>query len=78
MRAPGNRLSHTDRCMTSIAALVPQLEEIMHHVRHHELAGSKARTKGAECQGAEWFTVTMGTTSLGTSASTVRHSHMHH
>eukprot|EP00694_Reclinomonas_americana_P002039 EC787091.1.p2 GENE.EC787091.1~~EC787091.1.p2 ORF type:complete len:74 (-),score=6.69 EC787091.1:166-387(-) len=73
MRAHGNRLIHTDRCMPSIAALVPKLKEIMHDVRHHELADSKARTKGAE-----WFTATMRTTSLGTRASTVRHSHMHH
>eukprot|EP00694_Reclinomonas_americana_P007013 EC797754.1.p1 GENE.EC797754.1~~EC797754.1.p1 ORF type:complete len:125 (-),score=8.15 EC797754.1:61-435(-) len=55
------------------------LKEIMHGVRHHELAGSKARTKGAECQGAEWFIVlTMGTTWHGSRASTVGHSHMHH
>eukprot|EP00694_Reclinomonas_americana_P001171 EC785288.1.p2 GENE.EC785288.1~~EC785288.1.p2 ORF type:complete len:66 (-),score=7.56 EC785288.1:103-300(-) len=27
----------------------------MHDVRRHKLAGSKARTKGAESQGAEWF-----------------------
>eukprot|EP00694_Reclinomonas_americana_P007554 EC798790.1.p5 GENE.EC798790.1~~EC798790.1.p5 ORF type:complete len:61 (-),score=8.67 EC798790.1:118-300(-) len=60
--------------MWSSASLVPKLEEIMHNVRHHELAGSKARTKGAE-----WLTVlTMGTTWHGTRASTVSHSHMHH